>query len=468
MTAQEQNEQPRVVTRTPLKPSPTKARSTGKKILLILCALLVVMIVLVVVRVSALGSKVFVHNGSFWKQVQGVVSSGSDVSLQGESSNRINILLLGYGGAGHDGPYLTDTMILASIQPQSKIIDLYSVPRDYYYPTSVGDKLNAVYAEKADDGKDPLDAGVAAEQAIGGITGQTIPYFASLDFTGFQEAIDDIGGVDVDVPDTFTDYTFPNDATNGYLPPLTFTAGEQHMDGTRALEFARSRHAAGPEGSDFARSRRQQLVISAFKQKLTQTNAAQSPTTVINLITTLASHFDTNMDPIEVKHLVQLLTSSNYTVITKNLDVTTSLICNSILPSDGAYILQPCDGVTSSDIQNFFAVDTADSAAQQQAIAAAESENASVILENADPTNAATNTLYAGLKKELAAANVTEYDVTYHGGSISQSTVYYKNSKPNTQTLITQYLGNGVIAQPLPSSLTAASDIVVFVQAPQQ
>lgn len=423
---------------------------------------------LVISRVYALGSKVFVHDGSFWKQIQGVVSNGSDVTLQGETDNRINILLLGYGGVGHDGPFLTDTMILASIQPQTKIIDLYSVPRDYYYPTSVGNKLNAVYAESADNGKDPLDAGVAAEKAIGGITGQTIPYFASMDFTGFQEAIDDVGGIDVDVPDTFTDYQFPDDANNGYLPPLTFTAGEQHMDGTRALEFARSRHAAGIEGSDFARSRRQQLVISAFKQKLIQSGAAQSPTTAINLITTLAEHFDTNMDPIEVKHLVQMLTSGNFQVISKNLDTTTGLLCNSTLPSDGEYILNPCPGVTSSQIQDFFTIDTADSAAEQQAVAGAQSENAAVILENADPTDPATNTLYDGLKAQLTQANANVYDVTYHGGPIIKSMVYDKNPEPNTEKLITDYLGNGITAQPLPSSLTAESDIVVFVQAPQQ
>ncbi len=461
MTSETQNEQ----LEQPKRPSESVAKRSGKKVLLILSVLLVVMIALVVGRAYALGNKVFVRNGSFWKQFQGIVSSGSDVTLQGETDNRINVLLLGYGGAGHDGPYLTDTMILASIQPQTKIIDLYSIPRDYYYPTSVGDKLNAAYAEKAAGGKDPLDAGVAAEKAIGGITGQTIPYFASLDFTGFQEAIDDIGGIDVNVPDTFTDYSFPNDATNGYLPPLTFTAGEQHMDGTRALEFARSRHAAGEEGSDFARSRRQQLVISAFKQKLQSTNAAQSPATVVNLITTLANHFNTNMDPIEVKHLVQMLTSNDFTIISKNLDETSGLICNSTLPSDGAYVLTPCDGVTSQQIQNFFTVDSSASATQQQAIAAAQSENATVILEDAAPNDAATTTLYLGLKKQLAAANVTEYDVTYHGSPISQSIVYQQNQKPKTVQLITQYLGNGITAQPLPSTLTAKSDIVVFVQA---
>ena len=461
MTPEVQNEQ----SRASHKHTESTAKRNGKRTLLTLIIILFVIVGLILGRAYVLGSKVFLSNGSFWKQLQGVVSNGTDVSLQGEKDNRINILLLGYGGAGHDGPYLTDTMILASIQPQTKIIDLYSVPRDYYYQTSVGEKLNAVYAEKVDGGKNPLAAGTASEKAIGQITGQTIPYFASLDFAGFQQAIDDVGGVDVVVPDTFTDYTFPNDATNGYLPALTFTAGPEHMNGTRALEFARSRHAAGAEGSDFARSRRQQLVISAFKQKLQQKNVSQSPSTVVNLITTLANHFNTNLDPIEVKHLVQMLTSGNFQVISKNLDGNSGLICNSILPTDGAYVLTPCTGVTPLQIQNFFAIDSADSAAQQQTTALAQSENATVILEDAAPKDSATTALYLGLKKQLTAAGAIIYDVTYHGNPISESLVYTKNSKPHTEQLITQYLGNGISVQPLPTNLNAKSDIVVFVQA---
>ena len=103
------------------------------------------------------------------------------------------------------------------------------------------------------------------------LTGLQVPYFAVMDFSGFEKAIDQVGGVDVTVDRTFTDYQYPDSGT-GYLPPQTFTAGPQHMDGARALIFARSRHAAGVEGSDFARSQRQQKIIDAFKQKVLSMN----------------------------------------------------------------------------------------------------------------------------------------------------------------------------------------------------
>jgi LCP family protein required for cell wall assembly len=445
----------------PIK-SPKKKRTS--KIVGVLLLIAVIIILGVVAKAYSLTSKVFVEKTSFWKKLQGIMTSSSNVSLIGEAQGRINILLLGYGGAGHDGPYLTDSMILASIQPQNKIITLYSIPRDYYWPTSSGNKINTAYAEGVKDGKDPLGGGMEAESAVQQLTGQSVPYFASLDFQGFQDAIDEVGGVDINVPDTFTDYLFPNDATNGYLPPLTFTAGEQHMDGTRALEFARSRHAAGIEGSDFARSRRQQLVIEAFKAKLQQLDVSKNPITASTLINTLAEHFNTNLEPDEALHLQQMFTSGSFQIITKNLDISTNLICNAVLPSDGEDILQPCDGVTGSQIKQFFAIDNSQSPAMQAALAAAQTEQASVIIENADPSDAATTALYSGLKQELTEAGITFFEVTYHGQPISQSVLYEVNKKPATESYIESYLGNGLTALPLPSTLKAKADLVVFVQ----
>lgn len=458
--------EPSYAPRRGIMPQQPRKKSILPRVFGVLLAIFVVLFGVVVIKAYSLSNTIFVRKLSFWKRIQSVVSvsAGSSVTFQGEDQGRINILLLGYGGVGHDGPYLTDTIILASIQPTAKIVTLYSIPRDYYYPTASGNKINTAYADAVKNGSDPLDGGESAEKAIGTLSGQTIPYFASLDFQGFQDAIDDVGGVDINVPDTFTDDYFPNDATNGYLPPLTFTAGEQHMNGTTALEFARSRHAAGEEGSDFARSRRQQLVLEAFKVKLQALNPVKNPVTVTNLIGTLATHFNTNLEPNELLALSQMLVSGNYQVITKNLDTTTGLICNAVLPSDGEDILVPCSGVTAQQIQNFFAIDQSLSPAQEQAEAAAQTEHASVIVENADPNDAATTTLYNGLINQLNEAEITNYEVTYHGGPISQSVIYTTDSKPATTSFVGSYLG-GITSQPLPSTLTAKTDLVVFVQA---
>ncbi len=146
-------------------------------------------------------------------------------------------------------------------------------------------------------------AGADARQTVETLSGLNIPYFAVLDFAGFKEAIDQVGGVDVVVDRTFTDYAYPADVGDGYLPPITFTAGPQHMDGTTALEFARSRHAAGPEGSDFARSQRQQKIITAFEAKLFQLNIISGASTLNSLLDIFADHFHTNLDPGELYQL---------------------------------------------------------------------------------------------------------------------------------------------------------------------
>lgn len=98
------------------------------------------------------------------------------------------------------------------------------------------------------------------------ITGLEIPYYATIDFGGFKKVIDDLGGIDIDVPYSLHDYQYPDENLRGF-DPLHVEQGFQHMDGTLALKYARSRHAAG-HASDFDRSFRQQLVINAIKDKL--------------------------------------------------------------------------------------------------------------------------------------------------------------------------------------------------------
>lgn len=98
------------------------------------------------------------------------------------------------------------------------------------------------------------------------ISGLEIPYYATIDFAGFKELIDTLGGIDLNVPYALHDYQFPDEKLRGY-DPLHIEEGMQHMDGELALKYARSRHAVG-HASDFDRSYRQQLVLGAIKDKL--------------------------------------------------------------------------------------------------------------------------------------------------------------------------------------------------------
>ena len=135
-----------------------------------------------------------------------------------------NILLLGYGGVGHEGGLLTDTIILAQIDPRENTATLISIPRDIWIPLEVKEgspehiKINAAYAVGEDDEKYPDKAdyytgraggGNMAKDAISLVTGQNVDNFISINFGGFTNVVDSLGGINVYVPHTFDDAYYP-------------------------------------------------------------------------------------------------------------------------------------------------------------------------------------------------------------------------------------------------------------------
>lgn len=196
------------------------------------------------------------------------------------SKNRTNILLLGIGGGEHSGANLTDSIMLISINLTSADTVLISLPRDIWVE-SLSAKLNAAYA--FGENKQPGSGLILAKSAVSEILNQPVHYAAVLDFSGFKEAIDVIGGIDLNIPHGFTDPQYPVPGKETALPEtdryevLTFVAGQQHLDGDTALKYVRSRQAEGEEGTDYARAQRQQRVVLAFKDELL------SPTNFLNL-----------------------------------------------------------------------------------------------------------------------------------------------------------------------------------------
>lgn len=188
------------------------------------------------------------------------------------SSDRTNILLLGIRGEG-EGALLTDTMLVFSYHHPSKQLHLISLPRDLWVD-SLKAKINTAYfygEEKQLGGGLDLSKSAASE-----ITGLPMHYAVNLNFEGFKKAIDLVDGIDLTVDTAFDDPKYPIPGKEDVIPEsdryelLHFDAGPQHMDGERALKYVRSRNAPGDEGTDFARSIRQQKVIVAFREKVTQ------------------------------------------------------------------------------------------------------------------------------------------------------------------------------------------------------
>ena len=197
------------------------------------------------------------------------------------SGSRINILLLGsdtdqkFGNSANGSTiYLAQTDIVVSIDPASKQVAMLSIPRDFYIniPGYGMGKLDEAFAHGYSMGPGGFPGAVALSRlTIYQDFGIPINYYAWVGLDGFIKVINTVGGVDVDVLHPITDDAYPDDVGNNtgdiyayrrlYIPP-----GPQHLSGTDALNYVRSRHA--DLVGDFGRSARQQQVLSALKTKL--------------------------------------------------------------------------------------------------------------------------------------------------------------------------------------------------------
>jgi polyisoprenyl-teichoic acid--peptidoglycan teichoic acid transferase len=242
-------------------------------------------------------------NFSFLSSFRGLITS-SERELTGEEDDRINILLLGNGGTGHDGPELTDTIIFASFRPSTNEIGLLSIPRDLVVPIpGYGyHKINHAnaYGELDETGTGPD----FAAEVISDLLDQEIHYYAKVDFDGFEELINAVDGVDVYVDTAFSDYSYPTD--DDLVQTLSFETGWQHMDGETALQYSRSRHGTNGEGSDFARAERQQEVILAAKDELLSPAVLLSPGKLNQLVELFQEHVQTDLSFWEMVKLGRL------------------------------------------------------------------------------------------------------------------------------------------------------------------
>lgn len=191
-------------------------------------------------------------------------SAGSNgTNEQVDEKDITYILLTGRGGGNHDAPDLTDTIILLGIHPESETFTLLSIPRDLYvnYPgTSRKGKINRIYEFFLSLGKDSAISKLKSK--VTEITGKDIDYYVNIDFQGFIEVVDLLGGVEITLENNFVDYEYP-DGNLGYKT-FVLRKGTWTLDGEVALMYARSRHST----SDFDRSLRQQQIISSLREKV--------------------------------------------------------------------------------------------------------------------------------------------------------------------------------------------------------
>lgn len=273
----------------------------------------------------------------------------SGTSLR-STNDRVNILLLGIAGGTHDGTNLTDTIMVASYNLKTQETVLFSIPRDLWLP-SLKSKANAAYEIGLAQGN---GLGLA-KTVMGNILGIPIHYGLRVDFRGFVAAIDALDGIEVQVENPFDDYLYPiqgkendlcgntekemdfneEDAKKLNITPgkrkvlltaegqiatdsaeenkgikyfscrydhIRFEKGKMKMGGAIALAFVRSRHGTKGEGSDFARSKRQQKVIEGIRNKLLSLQTLANPQKITELISILGKSIDTD---ISIKDMIE-------------------------------------------------------------------------------------------------------------------------------------------------------------------
>src|SRR4030042_1795227 len=264
-----------------------------------------------------------------------------------------NLVFLGYGGAGHSGSYLTNSIIIVHVDTNAGSAALISIPRDLWVPGN--HKINA-------------EASINGFQNVGSsilnITGLPINYFVSVDFSGFTKIIDNLGGITVDNPKAYNDAFYPiageenntcgftEEQINAFKAQYTgfnlekqFTCRYEHLyfdkgpvklNGEMALKFVRSRHG----DSDFGRSLRQFAVLAGIENKLISLNSVGK---LDNTIDTLSNIVRTDLNAGTIKTLLNVFGDpGKYNV--KQIQLTTENVLNEGKSSDGQYILFPKAG----------------------------------------------------------------------------------------------------------------------------
>ena len=366
--------------------------------------------------------------------------------LQGEDEGRTNILLLGKGGDNHPGGNLTDTMEVMSIDWKNNKIAFISVPRDLWVQIpgfTTYSKINAANYYGDQNYKTTGGGGKEASLIIGQILGIPIHYSVTIDFQGFKEIIDKVGGVDIYVDKAISDPFYPAADMIRY-DTFYITVGQHHLDGETALKYARSRETT----SDFDRARRQQQIIAAAKQKLISAQTLANPIKITDLLNIVGNHFRTNLTIGEIKTLwdkTQNIDTANAINYVFDTSPTSPLI--GLSSDERGYIIIPKRGIGNyTDMQyigkNIFNLTPAELAQSYSVSPQAQAEmkpktatspSVSTGLPKIEIANATSETnAAANLSKTLKAEGYNVAGTSNINDVYRQTTVYSCANSTNT------------------------------------
>lgn len=219
--------------------------------------------------------------------------------VSGKLDQTLNVLLLGSDQRPGDPVWRTDVIMIAFLDVSNGRAAILSLPRDLYVniPTRGWDRINIAdfwgeYTKYPGGGPGLLDRVIEENFGI------RVDKYARVDFDGFKQIVDTLGGIDVNVPceleDDFIDPTSPTGFRH-----FQVDAGINHMDGDTALMFVRQRHNTG----DISRAQRQQRVVFALREKLLSPDVI---TKIPQLYGQLQDTVQTDFGPVDVPGLIQI------------------------------------------------------------------------------------------------------------------------------------------------------------------
>lgn len=264
-----------------------------------------------------------------------------------DEEGHINFLILGTGDKNHEGADLTDTIIIVSLDEENKLVNMLSIPRDLYVKDDVvgNSKINeafhygSVYYDNEQQGLEYLI------KKVEDVTNINIHYWVKINFQGFKNLVDALGGIDIYVEEAIYDPFYPKDGTV-LFETFNISEGQHHLDGETALKYVRSRKTT----SDFDRAARQQQVIYAIKEKALQTETILDQGKIKKLLNALKANIDTNIKVKEILTMGAMASDYSSESITQRLIHDNPIDCGGFLypphPElyNNQYVLIPAGG----------------------------------------------------------------------------------------------------------------------------
>ncbi len=231
--------------------------------------------------------------------------------LKTDQYGRSNILIFGTSedDPGHSGAELADSIMVLSVNKESKRANMISIPRDlwvdYGVQCSVGfsGKVNAAYMCGLESTNDPEAASMAFAKVVSGVIGTEIQYYAAVNYSVVRDLTDALGGIDVDI--------YSDDPRGIYDVRLNLTlpAGVNHLDGRTALDLSRARNSKGGYGltrSNFDREKNQQRIIKGMQKKALSAGVLTDPSKVLKIFESLGNNIKSNLEMSELRSALDI------------------------------------------------------------------------------------------------------------------------------------------------------------------